>query len=222
MHGWLFTTCVCVRVCADGVSGGMGVATLEVTSASDGSWLKTTCMSALSSLVRLQTRFSSRLAFLLPDLLTLLESCISQGVALSPRSMSMSSLSLSPSGSSCSFVCVHISGASSARVKGWGGWGCCIFSYYDTMRKVVVRRLFLGRLMRARLDDRCSSLMPSRCGGPRQDRRGVPAAAAGGDRFQVRRRDVAPAVLDVDAAVRGLDAARAYLLPIVLPVVSGG
>jgi hypothetical protein len=59
--------------------GSMGVATHQLGSASEGSWLKTTCMSALSSLVRLQARFSGRLAFLFPDLLKLLENCISQG-----------------------------------------------------------------------------------------------------------------------------------------------
>lgn len=57
----------------------MGVAT-QLLASSDGSWLKTTCMSALSSLVRLQARFSTRLAFLFPDLLKLLENCISQGM----------------------------------------------------------------------------------------------------------------------------------------------
>jgi hypothetical protein len=47
-------------------------------------WLKTTCMSALSSLVRLQNRYFSRLAFLLGDLLRLLENCILQGVNCFP------------------------------------------------------------------------------------------------------------------------------------------
>lgn len=45
-------------------------------------WLKTTCMSALSSLVRLQNRFFGRLAFLLSDLLKLLENCILQGLSM--------------------------------------------------------------------------------------------------------------------------------------------
>ena len=43
-------------------------------------WLRTTCMPALSSLVRLQTRFFRRLRPLLPSLLSLIESCIDQEI----------------------------------------------------------------------------------------------------------------------------------------------
>jgi hypothetical protein len=50
-----------------------------------GVWIKTTCMAALSSFVRLQNRFFGRLSFLLPDLLKLLENCITQGGAPPPR-----------------------------------------------------------------------------------------------------------------------------------------
>eukprot|EP01138_Halocafeteria_seosinensis_P008060 gb/GECG01008236.1/.p1 GENE.gb/GECG01008236.1/~~gb/GECG01008236.1/.p1 ORF type:complete len:1924 (+),score=268.60 gb/GECG01008236.1/:1-5772(+) len=46
----------------------------------DQSWLKTTCMAALSSLVRLQARFFNRQTFLLPELLKLLENCINQDI----------------------------------------------------------------------------------------------------------------------------------------------
>jgi hypothetical protein len=74
----LSPVCLLVVLSLGRCRGGMGVATQQLSSA-DGSWLKTTCMSALSSLVRLQARFSSRLAFLFPDLLKLLENCISQG-----------------------------------------------------------------------------------------------------------------------------------------------
>jgi len=43
-------------------------------------WLRTTCMPALSSLVRLQSRFFTRLHFLLPALCRLIESCIDQEI----------------------------------------------------------------------------------------------------------------------------------------------
>lgn len=56
-------------------------------------WLKTTCMTALSSLVRLQNRFFSRLAFLLGDLFKLLENCILQGTSLAYRFHSSSDAS---------------------------------------------------------------------------------------------------------------------------------
>ena len=46
----------------------------------DQSWLQTTCMAALSSLVRLQARFFNRQTFLLPELLKLLENCIDQDI----------------------------------------------------------------------------------------------------------------------------------------------
>jgi hypothetical protein len=43
-------------------------------------WLRTTCMPALSSLVRLQSRFFTRLGFLLPGLLRLIERCVDQEI----------------------------------------------------------------------------------------------------------------------------------------------
>lgn len=43
-------------------------------------WLRTTCMPALSSLVRLQNRYFTRLSFLLMPLLRLIESCIDQEI----------------------------------------------------------------------------------------------------------------------------------------------
>lgn len=46
--------------------------------AEEHAWLRTTCMPALSSLVRLQTRFFTRLNFLLPQLFGLIESCVDQ------------------------------------------------------------------------------------------------------------------------------------------------
>ena len=47
---------------------------------SEGSWLKTTCMAALSSLVRLQVKFFGRLQPLLPSLLALLQRTIAQDI----------------------------------------------------------------------------------------------------------------------------------------------
>ena len=47
---------------------------------SEGSWLKTTCMAALSSLVRLQVKFFGRLQPLLPALLALLQRTIAQDI----------------------------------------------------------------------------------------------------------------------------------------------
>jgi hypothetical protein len=43
-------------------------------------WLRTTCLPALSSLVKVQSRFFTRLHFLLPALLRLIEACVDQEI----------------------------------------------------------------------------------------------------------------------------------------------
>ena len=43
-------------------------------------WLRATCMPALASLVRLQSRFARRLQPQLPRLLALIESCVTQEI----------------------------------------------------------------------------------------------------------------------------------------------